>query len=82
MEIIEQTKPTAGHLSGNKKIKIFCNEQLSPKNQRIFGKARNIWSNYFVWTGKGKVLCQLKVNVAKYSHNKSQGTAEGHRGPG
>lgn len=56
-------------------MKIFCNEQLSPKNQQIFGNVRNLWRNYFVRISEEKVDCSeiLTLNTTEEVNEQLKG---------
>jgi len=42
-------------------MKVYCNEQLTPKKQGILREARQA-KKFFIWTSKGDVYCHKKLD--------------------
>jgi len=43
-------------------MKVYCNEQLTPKKQGILREARQAKKFFFIWTSKGDVYCRKKLD--------------------
>lgn len=65
METIKRLKPTAEILGGSKSTKVFCNDHLTPKNQRLLMEAKKLKASFYVWSKNGNVLCKGKAEGAK-----------------
>ncbi len=52
-------------MGGDKNVKIFWNEHLTPKNQRVLNEAKKLEDKYYVWSKKGAVMCKSKIEVGK-----------------
>lgn len=63
-EILAEFKnqqPMANRWGGDKRVRVYCNEQLTPRNQSIMFEAKK-WSElYNVWAYKGQIFCRKKL---------------------
>ncbi len=65
MSAAKEKKPTAELMGGDKNVKIFCNEHLTPKKQRVLNEAKKLKDKYYVWSKKGAVMCKSRIEGGK-----------------
>jgi len=61
MNATRKHKPDASWWGGAKEVRVFANEQLSPKNQAVLAEARKNKEFFFCWTWRGGVYCRPKL---------------------
>lgn len=65
MTAAKAIKPTAASFGGSNEVRIFVNEQLSPKNQLLFHHAKKLKKEYFVWGKNGVLWCRKRTEGAQ-----------------
>lgn len=51
----------ANRCSGDKRVRVYCNEQLTPRNQSLMFEAKKWGEFYSVWAYKGQIFCRKKL---------------------
>jgi len=74
-EAFKKQKPLASRWGGSVKIKVFCNEQLTPINQAILREAKNAKKYFYIWTTNGNVFCRKKLEGSQILEIKDLSTA-------
>jgi len=54
-------QPMANRWGGDKRIRVYCNEQLTPRNQMLMFEAKKWGEFYSVWAYKGQIFCRKKL---------------------
>ena len=70
-ELIDRTKslqPDASWWGVDPRIRVYANEQLSPKNQAILGEARKFKDFFFVWSWRAGIFCRPKIDGSQVQH--------------
>ncbi len=49
MRKVTKVKPTAERLGGDKAVKIYFNDLLTPEKQRILNNTKGLWDYFIVW---------------------------------
>ena len=54
-------QPTANRWGGDRRVRVFCNEQLLPLNQTIMYEAKKYGEYYSVWAFRSQIYCRKKL---------------------
>ena len=57
----KKQQPTANRWGGDRCVRVFCNEQLTPLNQTIMYEAKKFGEFYGVWAFKSQIYCRKKL---------------------
>ena len=60
-EEFKSQQPTAERWGGEKRVRVFCNEQLTPLNQTIMYEAKKWGEYYSVWAFRSQIFCRKKL---------------------
>jgi len=61
MEAFKDKKPRVSLWGGNQKVRVFCNEQLTPSAQALMAAARCHKELFYIWTSKGNIYYRKKL---------------------